>query len=229
MKKNYKRVLTRALGLSLFAAASLSASTTLNAGGDSIGNPGTLTFGGTIVTSLTGSYSATAPLAGIAGTYTETVYADPGNVYCAGCYDFVLTVTASPTSLTNMEGITLGAFTASQVTVGQDASGTACGAAVTTGCYDLLNEVSRTTTGKTVAFGFNGSSNIAEGQNSGTLVVQTNATSFFPGTVSMSDSVSDTEPGFGDLNSAPEPVSTTLLGGGLAFLGILRLRKGRKA
>jgi hypothetical protein len=206
----------------ILCATVASASTTLNPGDTKIGNPGALSVGGgaSLVTS-TGvtPYSFTATGGTITGTYDVTVYSDPSNVYCSGCYDFVLTVTSAggPSGSTvNLQHITDGSFDSSQVTVGINGSGNA------------PDSVSRTTSGKTVSFDFLGSDNITPGSAIPNLVIETSTMVWTAGSLVISDDVGSTFNGYGNLTSVPEPVSTALLGSGFAVLGLLRWRKARK-
>jgi hypothetical protein len=197
------------------------AATTLNPGQDVFNpaGPGALTVGaGSTQVATTGvtPYSFTATGGTITGTYDVTVYADPSNVYCSGCYDFVLTVTSSTSSTVNLQHITDGSFDPSQVTVGTNGSG------------NQPNDVSRTSSGKTASFNFLGSDNITPGSAIPNLVIETSLTQVFPGSLVISDDVGSTFNGYGDLTSVPEPVSTALLGSGFAVLGLLRWRKARK-
>jgi hypothetical protein len=56
------------------------------------------------------------------------------------------------------------------------------------------------------------------------LIIETNAKYFVPGTFTAQDGVAATLTGFAP-TSAPEPVSMSLLGGGLALVGIARWRR----
>lgn len=218
MKYTLLRTLGFGLGITLLASLSAFGQATLNPGGDNPAAPGTLTPGGTVVTTTGSSpFSFNASTGTILGTYDVTVYADPSNVYCTGCYDFVLTVTSSASSTADIEHITDGSFDTSQVTVGTSGSG------------DLPNNESRTTSGKTVSFDFLGSANILPGASSANLVIETSSKSVSPGSLVITDSLGGTFSGFGDLSTAPEPITTGLLGCGLALLGVASWRKSRKA
>jgi hypothetical protein len=234
------------LGLALPLLAIINASatnTTLNPGQDKPGDPGNLTVGGgsTVIASTgpkafcasdgTGGCPGTGFTSEIMGTYSVTVYSDPSNVYCSGCYDFVITLTSSG-STDAIQHVTEGSFNSTQVTVGWEAppGGTACGPnPVTppypTNCYDTPNEVSRTTTGKTVAFNFNGVNNILDMQSSAWLIIETSTMSYNPGTTVIADDVSNTFTGYGDL---PEPMTMGLLGVGFSLIGVARWRHLRK-
>jgi hypothetical protein len=232
MEMENKRRLSFGLATFLLGALAASAQTTLGPGDDVNHNPGNLSVGAgaSVVQSFTGPFSASAPDSEFMGTYSITVYTDPGNVYCAGCYDFVISVQSSG-STDDIQHVTDGPFDPSQVTVGWSApaGGTACSSTVSTNCYQTPNGVSRTTTGKTVAFAFNGTANLINTQSTPTLIIETSAKTWSKGSLVISDDVGGTFNGFGDLSGVPEPMSLGLIGGGLALVGMVRWRARRKA
>jgi PEP-CTERM motif len=141
------------------------------------------------------------------------VYSDPDNVYCAGCYDFVISLASDVGSTDAIQHITDGAFDPSEVTVGY-AGGTGTVAP---------DGVSRTSTGKTIAFLFDGT-DITGGESVDTLVIQTSKQVVSPGSLVIADDISSNQAGFGD-NAVPEPTTLGLLGGGLVLLGaVSRIR-----
>jgi hypothetical protein len=124
----------------------------------------------------------------------------------------VINLHDNSTSTDNIEHITDGIFDPSQVTVGYVAKAGSI----------APNGVSRTTFGKTVAFGFNGSDNIMAGDTIDTLVIQTSRTIWTPGNFVVADDVGGLYLGLGD--AVPEPTTQLLLGGGLALIGFARWR-----
>jgi hypothetical protein len=231
MKCNTLSTLSLVVGLSLTSAFTASASSVLNPG-DFIGNPGTITVGtgGTTVASVSGTFSASTASSEFSGTYNVTVYSDPSNVYCAGCYDFIINLTSDLGSTDNIEKVSDGSFDMTQVTVGYSQPGvlTPCATSTSLDCYKAPNTVARTTDGADVSFGFKGSGNIAQTQSSATLVIETSGMFYAPGSLAIQDDVTSNSVGFGDVG-APEPITMGLLGGGLAALGLMRWRrKSRK-
>jgi hypothetical protein len=225
------------VGIFVLAGLAASAQTTLNPGQDKPTDPGNLAVGaGATVVTTTGpqnfSVTSMSDNSQFSGVYDVTVYADPSNVYCGGCYDFVISVSSNTSSSDAIQHVTDGSFNPSEVTVGWSApsGGTNCSTLPSTptptNCYQTPNEVSRTTTGKTVAFDFNGTANLLGGQSTPTLVIETSAKSYTPGSLVISDDIGSTFSGYGDV---PEPVSMGLLGGGLALLGVMRWRNATKS
>ena len=81
--------------------------------------------------------------------------------------------------------------------------------------------------GGVVGFNYQ-STNLTGTDSTQLLVVQTNATNYMAGLLSIQDRQSANGLGFQPVAATPEPVSMTLLGGGLALLGAVRLRKKNK-
>ena len=154
------------------------------------------------------------------GTFTANamawVYSDSANTFCAGCLDFVYMVTRTGGS-DPIERITVGDFTGYSVDAG----------VVTSSPGFAPDSVNRSADGGVV--GFNNLSTNQTGTNSTQLlVVQTNATNYMAGLLSVQDRQSANGISFQPAAATPEPVSMTLLGGGLALLGAARLRKKNK-
>jgi hypothetical protein len=230
MGGTFFKTLSFVVGLSLTTAFAASAGTILNPGGV-IGPPGTITYGGTIVAGLSGTFSASTSTGQFTGSYTAIVYSDPNNLLCSGCYDFVINLNSNFGSTDNIERISDGTFNTSGVLVGTDAPltgrTTPCATPTSTNCYKDVTSVSRTTDGSSISFSFSGDNNIAGGESSASLVIQTGGTVYAPGSLAIQDDVTADSLSFGNVGT-PEPMTIALLGGGLAFLGLTRLRTSRK-
>lgn len=170
--------------------------------------------GTTLVASANGTFTAST----FTGTYTENVYRDPANEFCPNCLDFTYMFTNNASSNDALGRFTAGFVAGLMVDVGY-ISGT--GAAPV--------GVDRSATGSPVAWDYNtGGVNIMPGHSTATLIFETNATTFGPGATSAQDNFSANGvpigPGPYGPTSTPEPVTMSLLGGGLALIGLARLR-----
>lgn len=176
------------------------------------GAPDSFSNAGWTLLATTGSQALSS------GTFTANatawVYSDSANTFCAGCLDFVYMVTRTGGN-DPIERITVGDFTGWLVDAG----------VVTSSPGFAPASVDRTVSGGVVGFNYQNAANLTDDQFTQLLVVQTNATSYSPGLLSVQDSLSANGIGF---QPTPEPVSMSLLGGGLALLGAARLRKKNK-
>jgi len=206
-----RRLSTLGLGIVLAVALGSAAPILLAPGTASgyIPNPVAMPTG-TIVGTASGAYLFPAsPAADISGTFVETVYADPGNVFAPGDETWVLQITVGAnTNNAGVERATLGYFPSVKVQASY-LNGTASAPVLAT----------RDAAGGVIGFNFAG---LMPGQVE-TLVVYTNwAGQLSNGTVSIINGTSGYAAG---LQPIPEPVSIGLLGGGLALLGLLRLHR----
>ena len=146
--------------------------------------------------------------------YGEAVVADTQNVFCSGCLDFVIQVQNNSATDT-IESISTGDFTGYHTDVG-----------ILGGVHFVdPYSISRSSDGSTIHFSFLGS-DIPPGSFSDVLVIETDATSFVPGSITVQDDVTVDVAGFAP---APEPMSLSLLGGGLTLFGLIGIRRRMKA
>jgi hypothetical protein len=217
---NIRHLATISLGLGIVcvSASHAFAAAVLNSG-DVIGDPGLLTYGGTLENHFAGTFAAAGPGSQFSGTYSVDIYSDPANLYCPGCLDFVINLKNNPTPIStdDIQSITDGAFDMNQVTVGEFGAG------------KTPSYVVRTSNGSGINYNYNGSNDIVPGASISAIVIQTSSTTFFPGSLAIADDVGTTVVGYGNKSSVPEPLTMGLLGGGLSLLGVMRWRRSRKS
>ena len=187
------------------------------------------------LTLLASTTQTIQPIAGTSfdATYTEWVYSDTSGTVsasggsaglCQNCLDFFIEVSNSGPGVE--ERISTQSFAGFTTDVGYNTVGVAGGPAAQPAGI-VPNTVDRSGDGSVIGFNYT-TSNITTGQNSVLLEIQTNATSYIPGYVSVQDGVSGFNAGFAP-TSAPEPGTMALFGLGFVGLGIARLRGGRKS
>ncbi len=162
---------------------------------------------GTLQVSISGTI--TTPT--FTASYTEWVFADPANTWCSGCLDFVYQFTNNGGD--SNERFSMYNFAGFLVDVGTDPFGV----------HDPTT-IDRSTSGPVIGFNFPASDEIAPGQTTPMLVIETNALKYTPGYVSAQDGTAGYGLGYSPASPIPEPSSLALLGGGLAVAGAL-LRK----
>lgn len=153
----------------------------------------------------------------ISGEYQATVYADPSNVFCAGCLDFFIAVDSSASSTDSIERITLAAFGNFLTDVGYST-----GTGSVKGGVDP-STVDRSGNGNVIGFNFSTIEGVPPGSDTQILEIETNAPAFMKGTLQIIDSSVASVAAF-DPCPVPEAssISLTLLGGallGIAFMG----------
>lgn len=134
----------------------------------------------TIVSTKQGTWGSP----GFSGSFYEQVDADPNNVFCAGCLDFIFQVSNDFNSTQNLTGVTESGFSGFHTDVGYDSisvgSANLCGiddnGFCTSGRSSTLPiTVTRSADGNVVGFNFGG---VLPGDSTVDLVIETDARSF---------------------------------------------------
>ena len=174
---------------------------------------------------------------GLNFTVNSAVFADPSNMACAGCLDFVFQVSNSASSTDSIYRLTASNFGTFTAFPGYLSSGGSLGAPFVNGNAAPLS-IDRSVAGNIIGFGFfSNVSVLPPGSTSKVLVIETNATNFANGTVNIFGSAGLSNP-VGSFQPAaaptvPEPGSLSLLGiglaGGIGLFAFIRARRGRQA
>ncbi len=162
---------------------------------------------GTLLVSISGTI--TTPT--FSADYSEWVYSDPTNTWCAGCLDFVYQFTNNGPD--SNERFSMYNFSGFMLDVGTNPFGV----------HDPTT-IDRSLNGPVVGFNYPASDEIAPGQTTPLLVIETNAVTYVPGFVSAQDGTAGFGAGYSPGVPIPEPSSLALLGGGLAVAGALLRR-----
>jgi hypothetical protein len=182
--------------------------------------------GSTLLASIGHPY--TSQTGAVSGTLTEAVYSNPHNTYCSGCLDFLLQVTNSGNSTASIVRASVSDFGTTLANIGYTTNGAAEPGGLFTNGTVPPGSVDRSSTGSVIGWSF---SAIAPGDTTNVLEVQTNATNFIAGEVTVTDGGSTTSSGFAPVAPAvvipelPWVAGAGLLGGGVAGIVWVRLRR----
>ena len=217
------------------AAAGSAAACEINPGPGSC-PPDALTVGTTATQVATAHSTVTADEGNgnfLTATYTENVYRDPTNKYCANCLVWIVQVTNDnsgannePKSTDIIEHVTVSNFSGAFVDIGYSTNGAP---GMTDSGSQLPTQVDRSSNGSVITWDFVGTANeIQPGQTTRLLEVITNDTAFHSGTVGVIDGVGLAAPGYAP--QVPEAIwvpAFTLLGGMMVGGVALRRRHSR--
>ena len=217
------------------AAAGSAAACEINPGPGSC-PPDALTVGPTATVIATQHHTVTAAEGSgktLTATYTENVYRDPSNKYCANCLVYVVQVfndnsgQNGPPSTDFIEHVTVNDFSGSFVDIGVSTNGAP---GMTDNGTGAPVQVDRSGDGSVITWDFTGSSanELQPGQTTKLLEVITNDSSYKPGSVGILDGAGLFAPGFEP--QVPEAIwvpAFTLLGGMMVGGVALRRRHNR--
>ena len=182
--------------------------------------PSPITPMGPIIATASGTIAPSVGSAHFSVDFTENVFQDPANMFCAGCLDFVYVFTNHGPDVN--ERYSMSSFAGFMLNVGTDPFNVATNPST----IDRSNNGN----GPNVGFNFPGIIEVAAGMTTVSLVIQTNATHVVPGTVTAQDGVAGSVAALAPA-VIPEPGSLVLMGGGLIAVGgfLRRSRFGNRS
>jgi hypothetical protein len=168
-------------------------------------------------------------------SFTEEVYRDPSNVFCANCLDWLIQLTDNTVPQSDtvdpIARVTIGNFSGWRTDQGTDSNAPPSGSSESGSGTAAPTGVSRDNSSTVLAWDFAGTSEIFPGQTTVILDVMTNATAVCSGQISAQDQSAAPATALGPCSSAVTPeVPATLLivvVGGAAVGGFLYLRRRR--
>lgn len=216
-----------ALGAVALASSSLAFATPVTPGGPTVTATNTITVTNDgVVASTSGTLTALT----YTGTFVEYVIRDGSNPYGTDDLTFLISVSNNAGSPNGIEHVSNGDGPASFAILPSVNVGYLAGSidGVANKGSDAPITIDETDYG-TVEFNFTGTDAIGAGTGTQYLVIQTGATNYQPGYLSVIDSSTDTVTGFVPAAAAPEPNSLALLGTGLIGGASALMRRRRNS
>lgn len=167
---------------------------------------------GTIIGTTLATNSGTISAPSFTATFTTSVIADPANVFCAGCLDYVYQFTNNGPDVNGR--YSMGFFSNAAIQIKLDV-----GIGPGSRLQKIPFSVDRNGgSGGVVGFNYLDLNQVGPGETTVPLVIETNTRQFTSGFLSAQDATSGNGVGFAP-TFIPEPSSLFLLGGGLLAIG----------
>jgi hypothetical protein len=186
----------------MFALAQPVAHASILGNGDTA-PPSFLTPGGNLMVTYSGAIATDT----FSANYTQWVYADPNNTFCAGCLDFVYQFTNNGPDV--LERFSMYNFVSFRVDAGFDPN---------SGMHAPIT-VNRSTDGTVVGFNYTGADNILAGETTPLLVIETDALNYVDGFVTAQDGNAGFGFAYAPGAATPEPSTLGMLGTGIFAVG----------